>query len=64
MLGVKENSEDLSVPREFLESAKVVAGVDRWYPLGRPRRQSGTCRTVMTEGRWWSSPFEVLTPGP
>ena len=34
MLGAKENSADLAVLRELLESGKVTPAVDRTYPLG------------------------------
>jgi NADPH:quinone reductase-like Zn-dependent oxidoreductase len=33
ILGAKENSADLSVLREFLESGKITPAVDRTYPL-------------------------------
>jgi NADPH:quinone reductase-like Zn-dependent oxidoreductase len=33
ILGAKENSADLSVLRELLESGKVTPAVDRTYPL-------------------------------
>ena len=34
ILGAKENSADLSVLRELLESGKITPVVDRTYPLG------------------------------
>ena len=33
ILGAKENSADLSVLRELLETGKVTPAVDRTYPL-------------------------------
>ena len=57
ILGAKENSADLSVLRELLESEKVTPEVDRTYPLSESAAAIRTSKKGMPKARS-SSPCE------